>query len=99
VFQALGLPKEARVPMLSMIQNMSFSLFMGFGNLTEVTGATDDIKTQGMCQGSGAAGATYIAMINAHKKKGHGVLIVTPLIKIYYNSPTCRLLMIQTSST
>ncbi len=59
---------------------------MGFGDLTEVAGATDDIKTQGMCQGNDAAGAAWrvmsIGMINAHKKKGHGIRIVTLLTKI-----------------
>jgi hypothetical protein len=85
VFQALW-PKEAGVSVLSTIQNMTFSLQTGFGDSTEVAGATDDIKTQGMCQGNGAAGAawtvTIVAMINAHKKKGHGVRIMTPLTKI-----------------
>jgi hypothetical protein len=85
VFQALGLPKEARVSMCSTIQNMKFSLQTGFGNLTEVVGATWDIKTQGMCQGNGATGASWtvtsIAMINAHKKKGHGIWLITPTTK------------------
>jgi hypothetical protein len=85
IFQALGLPKEADVSMCSMIQNMKFSLWTGFGDLTEVVGATGDNKTQGMCEGNGAAGASWtvtsIAMINAHKKKGHGVRLITPITK------------------
>ncbi len=67
--------------MCSTIQNMTFSLQTGFGDSTEVTGSRGDIKTQGMCQGNSTTGTawmvTSIAMINAHKKKGHGVRIVT----------------------
>ncbi len=85
VFQALGLPKEAGVSMCSTIQNMKFSLRMEFGDSTEVVGATGNIKTQGMCQGNGATGASWmvtsIAMINAHKKKGHSVRLITPITK------------------
>ncbi len=85
VFQALGLPKEAGVSMCSMIQNMKFSLRTGFGDSTDVVGATGDIKTQGMCQGNGAAGTSWmvtsVTMINAHKKKGHSVRLITPITK------------------
>jgi hypothetical protein len=65
---------------------ITFSLWTGFGNSAEVVGVTGEIKTQGMCQGNSAASAawtvTSTAVINAHKKKGHGIRIVTPLTKI-----------------
>jgi hypothetical protein len=57
VFQALGVPKEAAASMCSTIQNMQFFLCMGFGNSAESAGATGNVKTQGMCQGNGAASA------------------------------------------
>ncbi len=50
-----------------------------------MVGATGDIKTQGVCQINGAAGASWmvmsIAMINAHKKKGRGIQLITPITK------------------
>jgi hypothetical protein len=71
--------------MCSTIQNMKFSLRTGFGDSTEVVGATGDIKTQGTCQENGAAGSSWtvtsIAMINTHKKKGQGIWLITPITK------------------
>jgi hypothetical protein len=41
------------------------------------------MKTQGMCQGNGAAPAGWtavsIAMIEAHKRRGHGVHLRCPI--------------------
>ncbi len=72
--------------MYSTIQDMYFFLCMGFGDSTEFAGAMGDIKTQGMCRRNGAAGVawtvTSITIINAHKRKGNGIRIVTPLSKI-----------------
>ncbi len=86
VFQALGVPKKAAASMYSTIQNMQFFLCTGFGDSEESVGATGDIKTQGICQGNGAASTAWavmsITIINAHKKKGHGVRIMTPISKI-----------------
>jgi hypothetical protein len=86
VFQALGVPKEAAALMCSTIQNMQFYLRTGFSDLSESAGAVGNIKTQGMCQGNGAASAawmvTSVTIINAHKKKGHGVRITTPISKL-----------------
>jgi hypothetical protein len=77
VFQALGVPCNAVVAMLSTIQDMKFFLRTGFGDSKEHAGSTGGKKTQGLCQGNGAAPAgwtvTSITMIQAHKKKGHGV--------------------------
>jgi hypothetical protein len=77
VFQLLGVPQEAAASMLSTIQDMRFFLRTGFGDSTTFAGSSSRKKTQGMCQGNGAvpAGwtATSVAMIQAHKRKGHGI--------------------------
>ena len=71
VFQSLGVPKEAAVSMLSTIQDMKIFLRMGFGDSIAYTGSAGGKKTQGLCQGNGAApagwGVTSITMIWAHK--------------------------------
>ena len=86
VFQVLEVPKEAAASMCSTIQNMQFYLRTGFSDSSESAGAVGNIKTQGMCQGNGAASTawtvTSITIINAHKKKGHGVRITTPISKL-----------------
>jgi hypothetical protein len=73
-FQALGVPQEAIILMLTTIQDMKFFLRTGFGDSKDYAGSTGGKKTQGMCQGNGASPAawtvTSIAMINAHKRKG-----------------------------
>ncbi len=62
---------------------MKFFLRTGYGDSTEFASATGDIKTQGMCQGNGAAPAGWtvdsIAIINAHKQKGHGIHLRSPI--------------------
>jgi hypothetical protein len=77
VFQSLGVPREAATSMLSTIQDMRFYLQTGFGDSTAYASSMRGKKTQGMCQGNGAAPAgwtvTSITMIEAHKRKGHGV--------------------------
>ncbi len=56
---------------------MKFFLRTGFEDSKEFASATGDIKTQGMCQGNDAAPAGWtvdsIAIIHAHKTKGHGM--------------------------
>jgi hypothetical protein len=85
VFQALGVPQEAVVSLLSTIQDMRFFLCPGFGDSKAYAGSTNGKKTQGLCQGNGAAPAgwtvTSITMIQAHKRKGHGVHLVCPITK------------------
>ncbi len=58
---------------------------MGFGDSKEFASATGNVKTQGMCQGNGAAPAGWtvdsIAMNRAHKHKGHGVHLLCPITK------------------
>jgi hypothetical protein len=83
VFQAIGVPVNATVLMLSTIQDMKFFLRMGYGDSTVFAGATGDIKMQGLCQGNSAALAgwltTNITMIRAHKRNDHGVHLSKPI--------------------
>ncbi len=85
IFQSLGIQKEACESILKTIQDMKFFLQMGFGDSREFASATGDIKTPGMCQGNGAAPSGWmvdsIAMIQAHKRKGHGVHLRCPIMK------------------
>jgi hypothetical protein len=82
-FQVLGVKKEACESIFTTIQNMKFFLRTRYGDSTEFASATGDIKTQGMCQGNGAAPAGWtvdgIAIINAHKQKGHGIHLRSPI--------------------
>jgi hypothetical protein len=87
VFQALGVPQdqEAVVLMLSIIQDMKFSLRTGFGDSKVYEGSTDGKKMQGLCQGNGAAPAgwtiTSITLIQAHKWKEHSVHLLSTITK------------------
>ena len=83
VFQSLGVKKEACESIFTTIQDMKFFLRTGFGDSKEYASATGETKTQGMCQGNGAAPAGWtvdsIVMINAHKRKGHGLHLRSPI--------------------
>ena len=84
-FQSLGVRKEACRSIFSTIQNMKFYLRTGFGDSKEYACAMGTTKTQGLCQGNGAALAGWtvdsIVMIRAHKRKGHGMHLQTPITK------------------
>ena len=90
VFQSFGVPGPASEMMLKTIQDMKFFLRTAFGDSATAAGATFEIKTQGLCQGNGAAPAGWavisITILNAHKSKGHGATFVCPLSMI-----RCRL--------
>jgi hypothetical protein len=85
VFQALGVPQEAIISMLTTIQDMKFFLRTGFGDSKDYAGSTRGKMTQGMCQGNGASPAAWtvasITMINGHKQKGHGIHLICPITK------------------
>jgi hypothetical protein len=85
LFQSLGVPKAAVVLLLSTIQDMKFFHRMGLGDSKVYVGSTDGKKTQGLCQGNWAAPAgwtvTSFTMIQAHKRKGHGVHLLCPITK------------------
>ena len=76
VFRSFGVSKEATGAMLKSIQEMKFFLRTAFGDSADFAGAQVEIKTQGLCQGNGAAPAGWavvsIAILRAHKKRGHG---------------------------
>jgi hypothetical protein len=62
---------------------MKFFLRIGFGNSKDYAGSIGGKKTQGMYQGNGISPAawtvTSIAIINAHKRKGHGIHLLCPI--------------------
>jgi hypothetical protein len=84
LFQSLGILKEACISIFKTNQDMKFFLpWMGFGDSKKATSAKGSIKTQGMCQGNGMEPAGLkvdsIAMIQAHKWKGHGIHLWCPI--------------------
>ncbi len=91
VFQSFGVPTPAIELMLTTIPNMKFFLRTGYGDSAAYAGGEsnneeDPVKTQGLCQGNGAAPATWmvtsIPMIAAHKRKGHGAHFIDPILDI-----------------
>ncbi len=86
VFQAFGVPTTAIESMLGAIENMKFFLQMGFGDSKSFTGGGISIKSQGLCQGNGAAPAGWaliiICILRAHGKKGHGAKFLCPITKL-----------------
>ncbi len=85
VFQALGSLKEVVISFLFTIQDMKIFLRTDFKDSKVYAGLTDGKKTQGLCQGNGAAPAgwtiTSIPMLQVHKRKGHGVHLLCPITK------------------
>jgi hypothetical protein len=88
VFQAFGVPTGPIRSMLTTLQEMRFFLRTGYGDSTGYVGGNKGlsitaVKNQGMCQGNGASPAAWTAvsipMISAHKRKGHGAHLVTPI--------------------
>ena len=83
VFQAFGVSESSAGAMLKTIQEMKFFLRTAFGDSKTAAGSTIEIKTQGLCQGNGAAPAGWtvvsIAILNAHKQKGHGATFLCPI--------------------
>jgi hypothetical protein len=82
-FQSLGVCKEACKSFFRTIQEMKFFLRTGFGDSKDFASAIGDVRTQGLCQGNGVAPAgrtvDSIMMLNAHKRKGHGIHIRSPI--------------------
>jgi hypothetical protein len=82
-FQSMGVPLEAIKSMLTTIQEMNFFLRIGYGDSTDYAGSTGGKRTQGLCQGNGAAPAGWtvmtIPMIRAHKQNRHGVHLICPI--------------------
>jgi hypothetical protein len=76
VFQAFGVPTTAIESMLGAIENMKFFLRTGFRYSKSFAGGGISIKSQGLCQGNGAAPAGWavisVCILRAHEKKEHG---------------------------
>ena len=89
IFQALGAPIGSIKSMLSTIQDMKYFLRTAYGDskrhcsAKKFSGSRIKIKFQGMCQGSGAASASFcavsIVVIRAHQRDGHGATFVCPI--------------------
>lgn len=86
VFQATGVPPPAVASMLRAIEEMKFFLRTAFGDSTTFAGGGVEYKTQGMCQGNGAAPAAWgvvsITIINAHKRQHSGATFLCPISAI-----------------
>jgi hypothetical protein len=89
IFQAFGVPTTAIESMLGAIENMKVFLRTGFGDLATFSGGGISIKTQGLCQGNGAAPTGWvvisICIIGAHKKKGQGVEFLCPITQLQHD--------------
>ena len=83
VFQAFGVSAETSTAMLQAIEEMKFFLRTAYGDSKAFAGSTIEVKTQGLCQGNGAAPAGWcvisITILQAHKRKGHGAHFACPI--------------------
>ena len=75
--------------MLTTIQEMKFFHRTAYGDSKNFAYSRIELKTQGLCQGSGAAGAGWaavsICIIQAHKRKGHGATFLCPISDLKSN--------------
>ncbi|KAL9190098.1 hypothetical protein ACHAXT_007309 [Thalassiosira profunda] len=89
VSQAFGVPANAMQSMLGAIQDMKFFLRTGFGDSTDFAGGGVHVKTQGGCQGNGAAPAEWavitIVILDSHKREGHGATFRCPITKFSHH--------------
>ena len=86
IFQAFGVSEHTCAAMLKTIQDMKFFLRTAFGDSKSAAGIRIEVKTQGLCQGNGAAPAGWavvsIVILRAHKNKGHGATFRCPITKL-----------------
>ncbi len=77
--------------MLGAIENMKISLQQGFGDSTFFASSGISIKTQGLCQGNGAAPAGWavisICILRLHSKKWHEAKFLCPISKLKQHLP------------
>ena len=82
-FQAFGIEELAVQTMLGTIQEMKFFLRTAYGDSTTFAGSSIEMKTQGLCQGNGAAPAGWaivsVVILNAHKQRRHGATFRCPI--------------------
>ena len=83
IFQAFGFPIEEVESMLTQIEEIKYFLWTAYGDSNFFSGSTIKLKFQGLCQCSDAAPAGWevisVAIICAHKRKGHGCHCVSYL--------------------
>ena len=89
VFQSFGVSMESAASMLKAIEEMKFFLRTAYGDSKDFAGSTVEVRTQGLCQGNGAAPAgctvIMITIVRAHKRKGHGAKIACPILLLKAN--------------
>ena len=82
-FQAFGVNVNTVSTMLGTIEEMKFFLRTAYGDSTSFAGSTIHMKTQGLCQGNGAAPAGWavvsIVILDAHKQEKHGATFRCPI--------------------
>lgn len=89
VLQSFGVSKEATGAMLSSIQEMKLFPRRAFGDSADFAGAMVEVKMQGLFQGNGTAPVGWIvvriAILNAHKQKGHRAKFLCPISLVQSN--------------
>ena len=72
--------------MLETIEQMKFFLRTAFGDSQDCATSSLQVRTQGLCQGNGAAPGGWlvisIVILRCHKKKGHGATFMTPISRM-----------------
>ncbi len=80
--------EEASSAILGTIEEMKFFLRTAYGDSNSFAGSTIHLKTQGLCQGSGAAPAGWavvsIVLLDAHKSERHGAKFVCPISGVFH---------------
>ncbi len=83
------MPTTAVESLLGAIENMKFFLRTGFRDSASFSGGGISIKTQGLCQGNGAALAGWalisICIIGAHRKKSHGAKFLCLITQLQHH--------------
>ena len=82
--QAYTVKQSSVISMLAPIQATEYYLRTGYGESKTYSGGSEDPK-QGACQWNTAAPATWqqisSVLINAQKRAGHGIEVVSPITK------------------
>ena len=69
--------------MLKTVEEMEIFLQTAYGDSKDFSGSTTEVKTQGLCQGNGAAPAGWcvisITILWCYKRKGYGAKFLAPI--------------------
>ena len=83
VFQSFGVGEKSVTAMLEAIEEMKNFLRTAYGDSKDFAGSTIEVKTQGLCQGNGAAPAGWCVIsttiLQCHKRKGYGANFLAPI--------------------